>query len=1073
MAINFRNIPVLFTGGVDATDEFLVSPRKATTLTDAVFDDAQTIKQRPGQIALNLNPLVSSVPSPYTRTNPAFFGTPYRLAQNQGDLLLEGSAGLFAKGGYNDDGNGSDNATTLQIRADQFPAASPGRPDYARSSVETDFIGVIADQLTNGVNLVAGDQSFDAGRINNYDGFGRACTLWAWAETSDLLGGISRLHVRAFDEGVGNGVPSSRSIVVDLVLNISATAGLQNVRVLASTTDFYVSVFDSDSGSLSFPFRYAPSTGTISYPTYTTAAGGAYDTLIDPTDGRVVIAFSTAANNLRVAKLDAAVAALSTPNNLFVVTGTPGMISLVLTRISGTYRYTALYVCDATQTVLRGVSLTSAGGTTTETTIFTSGIAIGKAVGVDTADNVSSTFALFFDSDRNTVAMMPAGNHFVAQHQVNKTTLADTAWGQLVENCHLYGRPIMHQTNTNAIMVPCAFLWDSSFPSIFIAQASADITSAYYPTWVLNATTNVTAARIHWGASGNIIASWSRAGTLPHSFYVGDSASSITFPVPRWSAQATSMSGNIVASTEIWQARMSTTTQDIGYGEANQDTFLAGSCPQLYDGAFYEEVGFNHRPVISAAAAAGVGSLSAGTYTIYATYVHKDQRGNICESAPSAPFTFTALAGQTYTATVLPPGATAKRSVSTRIYRTVANGSIAYLDSAFKVSDTVLSGNTRIPTDGGILPNQPMPACRVVTEHQNRLWCAGGEAGDTIYFSQPISQGVLPEWNRLLYRRVPKSAGRVVNLVSIDDKLVVFCEQRIGFIYGEGPTRTGAQDGYSEFVETVSGYDIPWAEPHSIIRCTEGVWFRCGFGFRLLGRNMAIAQDSEGADLASEIDSLIGPTQAGLPGPTVVRAVTATTGQQVRFYMSDGTAYVFDLIFKQWSIFTNQAAVDTTAIGNNFYRITSTPAMFAETTTAVDDNGTKISSTVETSWLAVAGLMGYKRVNRIQVLGQSPFSSGTTSDWDITVSAQYDYIDPNGTSTQLYSGIFLKSGAGTAPARQIEMQPVYQKCEALRLKITFTPHSSGFNSGKFRLTGINMLVGLKKGRYKIATANKV
>ena len=485
-------------------------------------------------------------------------------------------------------------------------------------------------------------------------------------------------------------------------------------------------------------------------------------------------------------------------------------------------------------------------------------------------------------------------------------------------------------------------------------------------------------------------------------------------------------------------------------------------------------MGFNHRPIITALTTTAAGGyLSTGVYQFAVTYIREDSRGNFVESMPSAIFSVTTpgnLYG--YTPTAMAYGITGNNNVRFRLYRSVANGSTLYLDDLWTkyvnegsvipgASDADIIANTPMPTTGGILPNQPMPSCRVVIEHQNRLWCAGAETGDGVYFSQPISQNIAPEWNRLLYRRIPRNAGRVVNLVSLDEKIIVFCENRIGFIYGEGPTRTGAQDGFSQFVEAVSGYSIPWNQPHSVIRTTDGIWFRSSFGFRLLGRNMQIVKQN-GSDLSSELD-------ASILNLTVTRALASATGNQVRFYMSDGSVYVFDTVYGQWSQFTNFSAVDCASIGDDYYHVNSSALLYAQTKSALYDDTIEITSSLTTGWLSVAGLQGFQRISRIQLLGQ--LSTADAEGYTILVQAAYDFVD--GVFSTLYSGPLPRRAVGST-VHQIEVQPTTQKCESVQIKITVTPSGASADGTRpLRLTAMNLIVGAKSGRAKLTAAQKL
>ncbi len=1077
MALKFQNVPVVFNGGVDATDPFLVSPNKQTSLVNAVFDNAQTISQRAGLFLLSLAPKIPTVPAPYARTNPSFTGIPYRMSQRLGSLLLEGASGLFSRSAYNGGSGSADGPTVLQARTDSGTSGG-GRTDFARAHVDTSFVGGIDNQVS-----VFTAAQYDMGRIENYDGLGRVMTLHAWIDYTAVAGSsLPTLHVRAFDEGISTLKPAEVSRTQILDLNIPSASGalvIQNPRVVTTATDFYVlAQVGSAPGSLTIPIRLTASTGVVSYPTYTAAffnAASGFDVIQDPSDGQLVLAYQNGATSLRVEKLNAAASAVSVGNS-FATAATLQAISLVLTRVGGTYRYTALYTSPgAASSTIFGVWLTGGGATLASTTVATTAGALRtwRFTGIDYGDNTSSTFTLWYDMNPGFVA---ANSQAVYQVLVTKTTLAGSACGCLARGAHIFGRPAI--SNTNIVQVPCcSYAFDTKYPSIYLIQAVADGTGyVALPNTPLNQT--VITARVHWGAAGDLLQTigLSAAARLPSTFSTSTTpgpSNQIVFPVTRWSAQSTATGGGIYALTQLWVATASLATQDIGYAESNRLTLLAGSCPQVFDGDYFSESGFSLRPVItSAARSAGGGSLSAGTYTFYATYLQLDEAGNVRESMPSDPVVLSGvLAADQVTISVTDPMLTEKQNIQTRIYHTIANGSTAYYDQnvipnalSGGSSDTSLESSSLLPTTGDILPNQPAPACRVLVEHDKRLWAIGGETGDIVYFSQPISQDIEPEWNRLLFRRVPRNCGRVVSAVSLDDKLIFFCEKRIGFIYGNGPTRSGAQDGYSEFVEAVSGYAISWDEPHSVVRSSDGVWFRCGFGFRLLGRNMQVVQD-DGNDLASEIDSAILNLK-------VIRTVIGETAQQVRFHMSDNSIWVFDLVYRQWSLFTStrySGMVDAANLGEAFYIITynaTTPTLYVENGLSTSDAGVTIVSSLRTGWLAFAGLQAFQRVSRIQLLAKlSSLPSNQTAIFGAT--AYYNYEEE--TSEVLLAPLEV-SCSQTNFKVQFELQPGYQKCESVQYVILFYDN---YNETRVSLTALNLTVGLKKGRFKLPNTQKL
>ncbi len=1058
MALDFKNVPLLFNGGLDATDDFILSPHKTTVLTDAVFDDSRTVKTRGGQYLLNLAPKVASIPAPYARTNPSLTGLAYRMSQHLGNLLTEGAEGLFSRGPYDSGPFGSDTGTMLRASTNTA-VASIGRTDFNRSSVETEYVGSIPHPGITGFSpfsYIAG-QSVDFSRIENYDALGRDMTFWAWQEV-DNTGANFAIHMRAFDEG-----DRSQGVARTQVFDLSIPGPYMNVRVLSNATEFFVVAVDINSGAITVLLKLVASTGVVTYPNHTAfivpGSTKIYDAIMDPVNGCIVLAYQTGATTLRISRLNTGATAEAS-GSARTITADPASVTLVYALSPGVNRYIALYTCIGTETVIRSVYFSFQALAGLEAVVFTAAQTVGRITGVDHT-SAATDFTVFYDHDVTTPGIQQGVYQLLAPKAGGAATNSGGIRG-IAENAHIYARPTVI-TATN-IQLPCCYLLDYTFPSLFVVRAS----TSGYPASVQK---TVVSARIHWGQTGSIVQCWNKVWILPTTYLMP--SGNVVMPAPRLSAQATAVAGRISAETQVWQASMSLTTQDLGYAESNRDTLLAGSCPQVFDGSYFSEDGFNHRPIIFSAAPSGGGGLAAATtYTVRATYIREDSQGNTIESAPSDPVTFTTVgAWFGYLLSVLPYGITSSPNTRIRIYRSAGTSAVLYLDGSASATggagdtDAVITANTPLPTTGGVLPNQPMPACRVLVEHDKRLWAIGGEAGDTVYFSQPISQDIMPEWNRLLNRRVPRNAGRVVNAVSLDDKLVLFCENRIGFIYGNGPTRTGAQDGYSEFIEAVSGYTVPWTEPHAIVRCSDGVWFRSGFGVRLLGRSMQVVQDGDG-DLASELDA----TFAG--NVRIIRALVGTSGQAVRFYTQAGLVYVYDLTYKQWSTFTNFAAVDCTILKNDFYHVnndvSSNAYLVVQSNLAFDDyGGVPITSTLTTGWLSFAGLQGYQRVSRVQLLAanvpasSAPMAISMTQCSDFNIDVVSSVIAPNSLFPNNNNGMF-----------QVEAQLGTQKTESIRLSISWGADGSGTDCA-IRLTALNFRVGLKKGRFKLPNTQKL
>jgi hypothetical protein len=1065
MPLDFQNVPISFTGGIDKEDQLLVSPRQLTVLENCVFDDMQTIITRPGLLSLSLSAKVPTVPAPYTRTNPSYSGASYRMSQNLGSLLLESANGLFSRSPYQGGAGLSDPPSMLQVRTDTATAL-PGRSDFARASVETDFIGetkAYANFSASGYGLL----SYDMGRIENYDGNGRVASMHAWVEVP-VNGLFSGIRIRVFDEGesTSGGEGGGRTELFDLAVPPSGVAAPAAVRVLSNSTTFYVMTQDVVSGVIRVQLALNISTGVVTYPTYTATAfvawpSAQFDAIVDPSDGLIVISYVSALNTLRIAKLNSGVTAESAGVSIAITDSDLTTLTLCRTNSSGTVRFQAFYNCDPSAATIRSVAATSAFASVAEQTVIVAAGTVSRIAVVDPG-SAFTVSEVFYD----------IGGSGVFQTQSLKATLLGFGGAtSIAVNASIYARPL-YDTTLAKVHLPVCYARDAQQPSIFIVAGFLDHSPyagvANYP--------SVVEARIHWGAAGYLNEQVLGRNRVPSTFFDTTSGDMI-LPAVRKGAQSVTTSSEITSTQQIFQARVKFTTNNLNYVEVGGDTILAGSCPQVFDGANFQEAGFSHRPVITGVTfglAASGSLLNTGPYFFQATYIWTDSKGNQVESEPSAVFPGTPVNNNcSYNLAVTPCGITSKQDVQIRIYRSLVNaasGALLYLDNATAntasagITDALITANSLVPT-ASALPNQPMPSCRVAITHQNRVWCAGGELGNQIFFSQPLSQNIFPEWDRTRLRRdIPATAGRVVNIVSLDDKLVVFCENRIGFIYGEGPTRLGENDSYSQFVEAVSGYAIPWTEPNSIIRSTDGVWFRCGFGVRLLTRALSVAKEQNGQDLASELDSSISAV-------VIKRALISTATQQVRFYTASD-CYVYDSNYRQWSTFRFTSVADATSIGDDYYHVNNEgSALFVNTRHARTDLGAQIVSTLETAWVALAGVQGYQRLSRVQLIGQTKVS--TAAGFSVTVQAGYDYDDaPSAMQTiaPTYTFPQISSAGASVAVYESESQFTVQKCRAIKLKITWVSNADTLDEPEalLRLTSMNLRLGLKQGRAKLA-----
>lgn len=542
--------------------------------------------------------------------------------------------------------------------------------------------------------------------------------------------------------------------------------------------------------------------------------------------------------------------------------------------------------------------------------------------------------------------------------------------------------------------------------------------------------------------------------------------------------------------TAICRLKLSAEGQ-LGDIDFNGLTYLAGAMPLVVDGPSIVEEGFHWAPEKAAviiAAATGTGFYdfpAVATYNVCFTYAWEDAKGNWHESAPSATYTVTTTLGNLGLSSRIVTPPTQKQNAQLLMYRTLGDSTdttfyLAHsqpLGAGVTMSEADLVNSEVLYTEGGVLPNEPMPGCRQLSVFQRRLVATGVDDGRKIFWSKQSSPGFAAEFSSDLAFQtlVPDAAGRVVGSVELDDKLIVVCESSVGLIYGQGPAVTGTQGQYSDFSTAVSEMGARWENPKSIIKEEAGVWFHSNAGLRLFSRSGGIARGQDGKHVGSDVDDLLGVWDSVVATAGVTSDETARTKQQVRFYVNDGagtgTSLIWDVHWRQWTRFTGCLSVDARFVKGVYYHlsnVSTTPLLryFSDSVyTDVNDAGTAaqaFTSTVTTGWLSFAGIQGFQRIYRLMLTGVNTTASAQT----IAGTFTYDFSTTTGDS------FTTNQTPNAASSIQVQHHMAKQKCEAMKISITFQPQTTA-NTGRLRLTDLTLQVGVKPGYFKLPSASRV
>lgn len=561
-----------------------------------------------------------------------------------------------------------------------------------------------------------------------------------------------------------------------------------------------------------------------------------------------------------------------------------------------------------------------------------------------------------------------------------------------------------------------------------------------------------------------------------------------------------------VTGTAVASGRLNLVEIDVNFAdtamhqnaEIGENLALSCGVPTFYDGTVAAEHGFFYYPekslIVATPQAAG-GALFAGTYQYVFVYEWPDGKGQIHRSAGSVPKSVTTTTGVSSVDLTIPTLTLTERQnfdnnftpeVAIVPYRTAVNGtifyrltppgsnptaltnnvnaaSVSYTDTA---SDASIATNPLLYTTGGVLDCVCPPSSSCCIVHKNRIWLGGCDDGKAVWPSKSFTSREAPGFNEVLVFEVD-DGGSITALGSLDDKLIIFKSDRIFVVYGDGPNDTGQGSDLTPPQKIAS--DVGCVDARSVVLTPLGLMFLGSQGIYVLTR--ALEVQFVGKNIETTLASY----------PTITSAVLVANQGHVRFTCvnaanTDGVTLVFDYALGEWSTFQIYDADNYGTIAPAAHAVMwsgvytwSTPKgqlateKNASSSAAYKDGSQYVTLTVEKGWIKTAGIAGYQRVRRVQVLADS-------GDFhDLTVQLAYNY-----STSYVQSATWRNNDLVVLPREQVEMHVgslngATGKCEAIRVMINDAPPSNGSasTSGKGPiLNAIALEVATKSGLYK-------
>lgn len=986
MALQFQTIPISLQGGVDTkTDAKMVIAGKLTNLENGRFNKSQSIQKENGYDALS-----TSVTSGE-------------------DLVLSGvnsGLGVFKPGNNVEE--------LVQFGGAQSPSIYSYSPNIDKwvNKGQAFSVGVSSQPLTR---TYSGQGLGDSGNIGSIRVFTNSSLTGAEVTVIDNDTGVQHLS----GEFLGASITAPRVVTVG---------------------GFIYVVYGNSSGDIVYRKLDPATPGT--FAAEVTLVSDLYTSLalIDTyVDGSVVyMVYRSSTGDINLKKLDssmtitASTSIVETPNSGLCVV--PSTNVFVYWKIAGVDTRYAVFD-SSLSTVLAA------------TNIYTGGASIGKVIAYPTS---STTQTVFFEEPVS-VPQTNMESCVVMTAEVDTSGVTSTA-SELIRSMGIVSKAFSFGGRVHFIGV---------YNDYYAGDASGT-----QPTYFCVRSSGSVIAKIFYGAAGG-------------SF--GDGAFSRATSVNSISASKFYFLSSVITDANIQVLNLSRrgmSCVEIDFDSDNQynsamlggNLHTVGGFLSIYDGVSVVEHGFHlvpEKPVLLQQAGGGIAD---GTYQYAVVYEWIDNTGQIHRSAPSVPVSITISGGggtattRLYVPTLrITDKVQPRPNVGIQIYRTTASGTVFhnisndvsptnfndttvdYLTIDDVASDSYISNNELLYTTGGVLDNMAVPSCRLIDVYDGRIVVAGLDDPLEFRYSKAKVRGEGVAFAEEFQGIIDPLGGGISSVKLMDDKILLFKENNIFYVSGQGPNDTGEATTYSNPQLVTSDVGCPY--PNSLVLTPEGVMFKSNKGIYLINRSLQV--------------SYVGADVEAYNSQNITAATLLQTKNQVRYLTDSGTSLFYDYFFKQWTTKTNHLGNDAVIHSGVYKYLRTDGTVYSQSDSNYQDASTNQQLKIVTAWLKLSGIQSFQRVRRFAILG-TYYSAHT-----LRVRVYYDYDD---TSYDEYTFDATTQIGSTSVPYQFRGLLKRQKCEAIKFEIVDTGATLGRT---YDISDLSVEVGLKGGINRLKATRSI
>lgn len=519
---------------------------------------------------------------------------------------------------------------------------------------------------------------------------------------------------------------------------------------------------------------------------------------------------------------------------------------------------------------------------------------------------------------------------------------------------------------------------------------------------------------------------------------------------------------------------------------------IGGGYVALYDGYETVELGFPTPPVlVELDEVAGSGGPDASTYYAIGVWHYFMPSGMLHRSMPSPAESVTVTSDGnliSYAAFSYPGSHKSYENVNavffrsseqTSNFRRVQKPTHVTPNSESQDQTTIHHEADPTPlgpflyTQGGTIESVAPEGAAIVRAGIDRLWLGDFFRRDRVQFSKPYLPGtatehaLAPEFNEGFTRLVP-DGSRLRAMVELDDRFVIFTEDSVFWIAGDGPDDRGGGSDYPPL--TLVTTDTGCIEPRSIVNTPDGIMFQGRRGIYTLTRNIDLKFTG-----FAVVDRLAAT-------PVIVSASLSAKDNEVYFACrneasTDGQILVYNYAFGAWSRWVirdddgGDAVVPSAACVHQgeYYVIGSgaSPATVykADSTTHMDTLR-YVTMTVETGWFTAGNSAAWKRIRRVMPMMKR------VDGHDLTVELYTNFGE-----TPLRTSTFDGSRVATFPESSYNPQVASPrpKCHAFKVKVYDSDDllTSLGNHGGYTISAVTLEWAPKRGNSRVPGTQSV